>query len=403
MSSSSSISSKKISYSELHNNGIGYWGVFAFFGLLVLAGIGAFNYIHHHGHYVTGMNNQIVWGIPHVFAIFLIIAASGAANIATISTVFGKQAYQALERLSLLLAASLLVGGLMVLLLDLGSIYRVISMAQGALNFSSIFAWNMLLYAGFLTLIVIYLWTMMERTKTAKMLYKPVGITNLIWRFILTMGTASIFGVLVARQYYPLAIMLPLFIATSYVFGTAIYSLLLVLTYKLTQRKLEDEVIQHLRYSLPLFIAAMLFFEVLRQLTNHYLVESYGLEPHIFTGNIFSKLFWFGQMLCGSLLPMALLWSRHINNNIIALISASTLAIIGGFIQLYIIIIGGQSYPLVLFSKASTSSSFADGVFNNYTATLAEYLLGFGGIGVSFCMVLTGMKVFRILPTSLVK
>ena len=38
----------------------------------------------HQGHYVTGMNNQIVWGMPHVFAIFLIVAASGALNVASI-------------------------------------------------------------------------------------------------------------------------------------------------------------------------------------------------------------------------------------------------------------------------------------------------------------------------------
>jgi molybdopterin-containing oxidoreductase family membrane subunit len=33
------------------------------------------------------MNNQVVWGLPHVFAIFLIIAASGILNIASISSV----------------------------------------------------------------------------------------------------------------------------------------------------------------------------------------------------------------------------------------------------------------------------------------------------------------------------
>ena len=30
-----------------------------------------------HGHVITGMDNQVVWGLPHVFAIFMIVAASG--------------------------------------------------------------------------------------------------------------------------------------------------------------------------------------------------------------------------------------------------------------------------------------------------------------------------------------
>ena len=393
--------SSKINYTELENNGLGYWGFLAFFGLLVLGGIGAFNYMHHHGHYVTGMNNQVVWGMPHVFAIFLIVAASGAANIATIGTVFGKQTYKPLGRLSLLLAASLLVGGLIVLLLDLGSIGHVIEMAKGALNFKSIFAWNMILYSGFLAIIVIYLWTMMDRIKTAKSLYKPVGIANMIWRFLLTMGTGSIFGFLVARQYFDAAIMAPLFIAASYVFGTAIYSILLIITYKLTQRELGEAIIKRLRYSLPLFIAAVLFFELVRHLANLYATEHHGVEAYILLDSEFSSLFWFGQIFIGSILPMLLLWSRTFKDNSMALMSASILAIFGGFIQLYVIIIGGQSYPLELFPNAEISSSFADGINSSYSATLPEYLLGLGGIGLAFCMVLIGMKVFRMLPTPL--
>ena len=50
--------------------------------------------VEHHGHVITGMNNQIVWGLPHVFAIFLIVAASGALNVASIASVFGKKAYK---------------------------------------------------------------------------------------------------------------------------------------------------------------------------------------------------------------------------------------------------------------------------------------------------------------------
>ena len=46
----------------------------------------------HHGHVVTGMNNQVVWGLPHVFAIFLIVAASGVLNVASIGSVFGRAA-----------------------------------------------------------------------------------------------------------------------------------------------------------------------------------------------------------------------------------------------------------------------------------------------------------------------
>jgi Ni/Fe-hydrogenase subunit HybB-like protein len=111
----------------------------------------------HHGHYVTGMNNQVVWGMPHVFAVFLIVAASGALNVASISSVFGKAAYKPLAPLSGLLAIALLAGGLAVLVLDLGRPDRLI-VAMTYYNFKSIFAWNIFLYTGFMAVVVVYLW-----------------------------------------------------------------------------------------------------------------------------------------------------------------------------------------------------------------------------------------------------
>lgn len=388
-------------YSEVKNNGVGYWGVLALLGLLILAGAGAFMYMHHHGHHVTGMNNHIVWGMPHVFAIFLIVAASGAANVATIGTVFGKKIYQPLGRLSAFLAAALLIGGLIVLLLDLGSIGHVIEMAYGYLNFKSIFAWNMILYSGFFAIIAVYLWSMMDRNKFAKKLYKPTGTANMVWRFMLTMGTGSIFGFLVARQYYDAAILAPLFIVSSYVYGTAIYTLVLMASYKMTGRELGDSVLNRLRYTLAIFIVLVLFFELVRHLTNLYATEHHGVESYILKDGPFSSLFWYGQIIIGSLIPMFLVWCRYLKNNRTALVTAAVLAILGGMIQIYVILIGGQSYPLVLFPNSDTSSTFADGQFIPYSATMPEYLLGIGGIALALAMVVIGMKIFRLLPATL--
>ncbi|MCF6189495.1 MAG: polysulfide reductase NrfD [Cocleimonas sp.] len=389
----------KAIYSEVKNNGLGYWGVLGFFGLLVLGGVYAFLHMHE-GHYTTGMDNQIVWGLPHVFAIFLIVAASGAANIATIGTVFGQQVYKPQGRLSIILAASLLVGGLVVLLLDLGSIGHVIEMAKGSMNFKSIFSWNMFLYSGFVMILTLYLWTMMARSKVAKFLYKPFGILNMFWRFMLTMGTGSIFGFLIARQYYDAAIMAPLFIVSSYVFGTAIYTIVLMVTYKFTGRELGDVVLNRLRNSLAVYIVLVLFFEMTRHLTNLYATEHHGVEAYILTGG-FSNLFWYGQILLGSILPIFLIWCRCLKNNRLAHLGAVIFAVIGGFIQIYVILIGGQSYPLVLFPNAETSSSFFEGINNAYSASLAEWLLGIGGVGIALALLTVGVKVLRLLPTSL--
>ena len=65
----------RIHYREIEGRSGGYYLLLGALGALILGGIGAAWYMEHHGHIVTGMTNRIVWGTPHVFAVFLIVAA----------------------------------------------------------------------------------------------------------------------------------------------------------------------------------------------------------------------------------------------------------------------------------------------------------------------------------------
>ena len=391
---------KRITFSEA-GSGKGFLTLLAITGGMAAVGFLSFLFMEHSGHHVTGMNNQIVWGLPHVFAIFMIVAASGAANIGSVGTVFGKKIYQPLGRLSVITAISLLLGGLMVLVLDLGHPDRLI-VAMTTFNFKSIFTWNILLYNGFLAIMAFYLWTMMDRSKLAKSLYKPAGYLAFLWRVILTAGTGSILGFLVARQYYDAAIMAPLFITLSYVLGTAIYSLVLMAAYKWTGRDLGDAVLNRLRYTLAIFIAAVLFFEVIRHLTNLYATEHHGIEAFILRdGGIITTMFWLGQILLGTLVPLFLIWCKKLRNNRKALGAAAILAILGGASLIYVTLIGGQSYPLVLFPNAEVTSTFFEGIVNSYSPSIYEFMLGIGGVGVALLVIVLAVKVLRLLPDSL--
>ncbi len=139
-----------------------FWLLIALHVLAVAAGVAAALYMETHGHGVTGMSNQIVWGAPHVFAVFLIVSASGALNVASVSSVFNRLNYKPFARLSGILAIALLIGGLTVLVLDLGRPERVF-VAMTTYNFRSIFAWNIYLYSGFVAIVAFYLFAMMDR------------------------------------------------------------------------------------------------------------------------------------------------------------------------------------------------------------------------------------------------
>jgi len=348
------------------------------------------------GHHVSGMNNQIVWGLPHVFAIFLIIAASGALNIASLSSVFGISQYQPLSRLSAILSISLLVGGLIILLLDLGRPDRLI-VAITYYNFKSIFAWNMILYSGFVVVVGIYLWLMMERRMLAYS--KPAGFVALVWRLVLTSGTGSIFGFLVAREAYDTAILAPMFIVMSFAFGLAVFILLLLTSFRLDNRVVNDCHLGRLRRLLGLFTAAIFYFVVLFHITKLYGTQNHGVEYFLLVeGGIYTALFWLLQIGAGNLLPLLLIYLPSLNRFRISLVLACGLVITGAFAQLYVIIIGGQAYPLNIFPGYEISSSFFDGVIGDYTPSIWELMLGLGGVATSILMVFLIMRILPLTP-----
>jgi molybdopterin-containing oxidoreductase family membrane subunit len=80
---------------------------------------------------------------------------------------------------------------------------------------------------------------------------------------------------------------------------------------------------------------------------------------------------------------------------------AATMVIIGGFAQVYVIVIGGQAWPLNLFPGMEVTSSFYDGSISSYTPSLVEIGLGLGGVALAGLIVLFGIKVLRFLPTAI--
>jgi Ni/Fe-hydrogenase subunit HybB-like protein len=390
---------KKIVYRAVDGRSLSYWTLLGAFGLLVALGAGSFFYMEHTGHWVTGMDNQVVWGTPHVFAIFLIVAASGALNIASISSVFNRKLYKPMSRLSGILSIALLMGGLAVLVLDLGRPERLI-VAMTNYNFKSIFAWNIILYNGFLVLVLAYLVTMMQNGLGG--LTKTAGTAAFIWRLALTTGTGSIFGFLVARQGYDAAVMAPMFVIMSFAFGLAIFLLVLLVAYRGSDRPLGNVVLFRLKNLLGVFIAAVLYFVLVQHLTNLYATEHHGIEAFILRdGGLYTFLFWVVQIGLGSILPLVLLYHPTLGKDVRMIVTAAVLTIVGGFAQLYVLLIGGQAFPLVLFPGKEVSSSFYDGVVSAYAPSLPEILLGLGGIGIALALVTVAVRVLHVLPESL--
>jgi molybdopterin-containing oxidoreductase family membrane subunit len=372
-----------------------FWALLSLGALVALAGLGAAHTMEEHGHVVTGMDNQVVWGLPHVFAIFMIVTASGVLNVASVGSVFGKSAYKARAPLSGLMCIALLAGGLVVLMLDLGRPDRLL-VAATHINVTSVFAWNVFLYSGMFALVAVYLWTLMEGHLGAHSRY--AGLAVFVWRLVLTTGTGAIFAFLGARQAYGSALLPPLFIAMSFAWGLAAFLIVQAAMYAWNGRTLPPETSRRMRNLLGLFVAGTLYFTLVYHLTNAYFARQVAFERFILIdGGVYPALFWWGYVVAGSIAPLVLVFHPRLGGPR-SVLAASLLTIAGALALLYVFIIGGQAWPLEIFPGYQASSTFGDGQITAYAPRLPELLLGLGGVGIALLITLVGVRVLPFAP-----
>jgi molybdopterin-containing oxidoreductase family membrane subunit len=384
-------------YRELAGTSARYWGLLALLAVPVGLGAAAYFYIEHFGHIVTGMDNQIVWGMPHVFAVFLIVAATGALNVALAASVFGKTAYEPVAPLSALVSVALLVGGLALLMLDLGRSDRMI-VAMTHLNPKSVFALRVVLYNGFLATVAVYFWFMLERRMNAYI--KPAAILAFLWQLVLVTGTGLMFGFMVARAAYDSVLYAPMFIAFSSAYGTAVFILILLAVCSWEARPVADDLLRRLKNLLAIFVGASLYFSALFHFSKYYVARSHDVGQFLlFDGGVYTALFWFGQVAFGSVAALALLLRARLSRA--ALVAACVLVVLGGLAQMYVTLIGGQAYPQMLFPGMVESSSFFDGEVHPYTPSLPEVLLGLGGMALAAAIVAVALRALALLPERL--
>jgi len=379
-----------------YKEGSSFYLLVAIGGLVSAIGVAAAYYMEHMGHIVTSMTNQIPWGLPHVFAIFLIVSASGVMMVASIGTLFGKNVYKPRARLACLLAISLLAAGLSVIMLDLGRADRL-PIALTHINPSSEFGLNVIFYPTFLTLTAFYLWTLME--PRMNQYSQKADLANLIWRLMMTTGTGSIFGFIVARQAYGTAILAPMFIISSFAWGLAIFLIAQRVLYGWSNMVLHPAVLKRMKNLLGIYIGAVLYFVSVYHLTSHYYAKQGDFERFILIdGGVFPMLYWGGFVLLGTLLPLLLVFHPRIWPKPGAVTAAAVLVVFGALCHLYVLIVGAQAFPMEMFPGMTETSTFYDGAIEHYVPSLPEILLSIGGFGIVFTIAIIGARVLSVLP-----
>jgi molybdopterin-containing oxidoreductase family membrane subunit len=237
---------------------------------------------------------------------------------------------------------------------------------------------------------------MMERRMYPWM--KVAGYATFIWRIVLTTGTGSIFAFLVVRQAYGTALLAPMFIIMSFCWGLAVFLVVQSTMYAWNGLSLPPLVLQRMKNLLATFVAAVLYFTIVLHLVNAYFAKNIAFEYFILFDSEFASMFWIGQILVGTLLPLALLFNPATATKALWVNIAALLVVVGAYFHLYVFIIGGQAFPLDMFPGYDVKSSFMDGAVDHYSAKLPEILLALGGLGIAFTMTTIGVRILHFLP-----
>ena len=82
--------------------------------------------------------------------------------------------------------------------------------------------------------------------------------------------------------------------------------------------------------------------------------------------------------------------------------SRALLVVLGGLSAIYVIVIGGQAFPLSMFpAHTIIESGYFDGVngmVRSYSPSLPEFLLGLGGFALALLVTFVAVRMMQFLP-----
>ncbi len=382
-------------FTAIEGRSNGYLALVAVLGALSLCGFGAAWAMYSNGHFVTGMTNSVPWGFPIVVAIYLIGLSAGSLVISALSSVFGKNEFKVFSRVAALLAALLLIGALMAIILDWGRPERIL-VPFYSMNPRSMFSLNGMLYSAYIVICFVYLWAMF---KEKERLVKPLGLLAVFWAVLVHSGTGAIFGFVGARELYHSPLLPPSFIAAALTSGTALMIIVLYLSFRFAGRALDEELLRRLGRYLAVFLIVVAYFIFIENVTRAYWPGNYDVQRFLLlSGNKYSLIFWLGMVGCGVVFPFVILITPASGRSIKWLLAACALVVVGVLAERYIIVIPGQVVPTDIFPGMKVASDFQDGVMAEYSISPAEWAYGIGIMSFVFLLYALALKFFELLP-----
>jgi len=223
---------------------VGDWRYYAWMGLLTvicLLGLNAYCRQFAHGLIVTGMSDEVSWGVYIANFTFLVGVAAAAVMMVIPVYIYKNEDLHDLVIFGELLAVAAILMCLAFVTVDLGRPDRFWHLIPGIGQFNfpkSMLSWDVLVLNGYLLLNVhicgYLLYCRYRKTKPGKWFYIPFVFIAIFWAVSIHTVTAFLYVGLGGRPFWNSAIVGPRFLASAFTAGPALIILAMQVVRRVT-------------------------------------------------------------------------------------------------------------------------------------------------------------------------
>lgn len=236
---------------------VGDWRYYAWMGILsvfVLLGINAYAKQFVHGLIVTGMSDEVSWGVYIANFTFLVGVAAAAVMMVIPVYIYKNEELHDLVIFGELLAVAAILMCLAFVTVDLGRPDRFWHLIPGIGQFNfpaSMLSWDVLVLNGYLLLNVhicgYLLYCRYQNKRPAKWFYIPFVFVAIVWAVSIHTVTAFLYVGLGGRPFWNSSIVGPRFLASAFTAGPALIILAMQVVRRVTASATSESVLPNSR------------------------------------------------------------------------------------------------------------------------------------------------------------
>ncbi len=295
------------------------------------------------GMIVTGLNDQVSWGIYMANFVFLVGVAAAAVTVVFPAYVYNYKPLKDVVIIGEMLAISAVVMCILFVLNHMGRPDRLwhILPGIGILNWPhSMLTWDVAVLNGYLALNVICGFYYMYKKYTGEEMNKPFYMTfvyiSIVWALSIHTVTAFLLNTMPTRPMWFHSVVPIKFISTAFAAGPSFIILAFFIIKKKTAFEISDEAINKLSEIVTYCLGIAIFLTLSEVVTELYpsTEHSFSLKYLMFGKHGLSKLVgWFWVSLAFNLIAFALLINPKTRKNHAILPYACVLLFVGIWIE----------------------------------------------------------------------